>query len=606
MTVEKGIVDKMGTRIQRLENLRNEMKEKNIDFYIIPTSDFHNSEYVGDYFKVREWYSGFMGSNGTLLVGMDMAGLWTDGRYFVQAEKELAGSGIELFRMGEEGVPTIPEYIQKVGKKGVHIGFDGRILRKFYVDRLVNCCQELEPKLVCNEDIAGKLWDTRPLLSKEEVFVLPQEYQGMNITEKCEIIRKKMEEEKADFLFVSKLDDIMWFYNIRGNDVECNPVSLSYAYLTKNEKYLFIQKETLSPLAAEYLTENGVVIKEYDEVFAFLENDTEGLVGIADAEETSYLAASIIEKKGKILGVSNPIEESKAVKTEKEIEHMRKFYLEDSAAVCKFLYYMEKNGVGMTECGAADYLDELRSHIDGFYGLSFPTICAYGANAAMMHYEAVEESCAVIEKKGFLLVDSGGQYLGATTDITRTLAMGELTEEEKKYFTLVAVGMLRLQTAVFLSGCTGRNLDILAREPLWKLGMDYKCGTGHGVGYFMNVHEGPHSIRWKYVKDIVETVLKEGMVVTDEPGVYIKDKLGIRTENVLLVKKMVQNDDGTFLTFEPLTYVPIDKKGIDTTYMTREDIRILNEYHAAVFERIAPYLETEEKEWLRHVTLPLN
>lgn len=595
----------MDERIQRLKKLRNEMKNKNIDYYIIPTSDFHNSEYVGDYFKVREWYSGFTGSNGTLLVGTDMVGLWTDGRYFVQAEKELEGSTIELFRMGDEGVPTIPEYIHKFGKKGVRIGFDGRILRKFYVDRMINCCQELEPILVSDEDIAGKIWDERPLLSKEEVFLLSKEYQGMTIAEKCEIIRKKMEEERADFLFVSKLDDIMWLYNIRGNDVECNPVALSYAYVTKDEKTLFVQKDALSPLAAEYLTDNGVVIREYGEVFTFLENNLEDLIGIADAEETGFLAASIIERKNTILKASNPIESVKAVKTDKEIGHMSKFYLEDSVAVCKFLYYMEKNGVGMTEYEAADYLDALRSHIEGFHGLSFPTISAYGSNAAMMHYEATEDNCAVIENKGFLLVDSGGQYLGATTDVTRTFAMGELTEEEKKYFTLVAVGMLRLQTAVFLSGCTGRNLDILAREPLWKLGMDYKCGTGHGVGYFMNVHEGPHSIRWKYVKDVVETVLKEGMVVTDEPGVYIKDKLGIRTENVLIVKKLFQNDDGTFLAFEPLTYVPIDKRGIDTGYMTGEDIRILDEYHAAVFDKIAPHLEEDELEWLRGATSPL-
>lgn len=595
----------MDARIQRLEKLRNRMEEKNIDYYIIPTSDFHNSEYVGDYFKIREWYSGFTGSNGTLLVGEGFAGLWTDGRYFVQAEKELEGSTIELFRMGDEGVPTISEYIYKFGKKGVRIGFDGRILRKFYVDRMLNCCQELEPILVCDEDVAGQLWDERPPRSKEEVFMLVPEYQGASIEEKCELIRKKMQEDKAEFLFVSKLDDIMWLYNIRGNDVECNPVALSYAYLTRNEKYLFIQKDVLSPLAAEYLTNNGVIIREYNEVFAFLEDNAEGLKGIADAEETGFLAASIIERKNTILSVSNPIDEMKAVKTDKEIEHMRRFYLEDSAAVCKFLYYMEKNGVGMTECEAADYLDKLRSRIEGFFGLSFPTISAYGANAAMMHYEAMKEKCAVIENKGFLLVDSGGQYLGATTDITRTFSMGELTDEEKKYFTLVAVGMLRLQNAVFLSGCTGRNLDILAREPLWKLGVDYKCGTGHGVGYFMNVHEGPHSIRWKYVKDVEEAVLKEGMVVTDEPGVYIKDKLGIRTENVLLVKKKFQNDDGTFLTFEPLTYVPIDKKGIDTVYMTQEDIRILNEYHGVVFDKMAPYLEKEELEWLREATSPL-
>jgi len=595
----------MDYRIQRLQALRVEMQKKSIDYYIIPTSDFHNSEYVGGYFKIREWYSGFTGSNGTLLIGENFAGLWTDGRYFVQAEKELSGSGIELFRLGDEGVPTIPEYLFKTGKKGVRIGFDGRILRKFYVDRMLNCCQELEPVLICEEDLAGNLWEGRPLLSKEEIFVLPAEYRSRGIDEKAGLVRKKMEEEHADFLFVSKLDDIMWFYNIRGNDVECNPVALSYLYLTRDGMYLFVQKDALSPKAAEYLAENNVQIADYDDIFDFLENATAGLAGIADIEETSYLAASVIERKGRILPASNPIEKIKAVKTPDEIEHMRKFYLKDSAAVCKFIYHMKSHGVGMTEYRAAEYLDNLRACIEGFKGVSFSTISAYGANAAMMHYEAKEHDCAMIEGKGFLLVDSGGQYPGATTDVTRTIAMGELTDDEKKYFTMVAVGMLRLQNAIFMEGCTGRNLDILAREPLWECGMDYKCGTGHGVGCYLNVHEGPHSIRWRYVKDIVETVLKEGMIVTDEPGVYLQDVMGIRTENVLLVKEMKKNSDGTFLTFDPLTFVPIDLEAIDTAYMETSDIRKLNGYHKLVFEKISPYLNAEEREWLRMVTAPL-
>ena len=592
----------MDDRIQRLQELRGEMKKKSIDYYIIPTSDFHNSEYVGDYFKIREWYSGFTGSNGTLLVGEDFAGLWTDGRYFVQAEKELEGSGIKLFRLGDEGVPTIPEYIFKTGKKGVRIGFDGRILRKFYVERMLNCCQELEPVLICEEDIAGKLWEERPLLSKEEIFVLPAEYRGRSIEEKALLVRGKMKEEHADFLFVSKLDDIMWFYNIRGNDVECNPVALSYLFLTMEKMYLFVQKEALSPLAAEYLAANGVCIGDYADVFVFLEKETAGLRGIADAEETSYLAAFFIEKQGKILPSSNPIERIKAVKTPDEIEQMRRFYLEDSAAVCKFIYYIKKNGVGMTEYEAAAYLDDLRAQIGEFKGLSFPTISAYGANAAMMHYEAKKDDCAVIADRGFLLVDSGGQYPGATTDVTRTIVMGELTEEERKYFTLVAVGMLRLQNAVFMEGCTGRNLDILAREPLWECGVDYKCGTGHGVGCYLNVHEGPHSIRWRYVKDIVETVLEEGMVVTDEPGVYLQDKMGIRTENVLLIKEKERNGDGTFLMFEPLTFVPVDLEAVEPSYLEVSDVRRINEYHALVFEKISPYLNKEEREWLQKAT----
>lgn len=595
----------MDDRIRRFQVLRVEMKKKSIDYYIIPTSDFHNSEYVGDYFKMREWYSGFTGSNGTLLVGEDFVGLWTDGRYFVQAEKELAGSDIELFRLGDEGVPTIPEYIFKTGKKGVRIGFDGRILRKFYVERMLNCCQELEPVLVCEEDIAGELWEDRPLLSREEVFVLPKEYRARSIEEKATLVRNRMKEEHADFLFVSKLDDIMWFCNIRGNDVECNPVALAYLYLTFKDICLFIQKEVLSPRAAEYLATSGVKIMDYTEVFGFIEKETASLRGIADAEETSYLAASVIEKQGRILQASNPIEKIKAVKTAEEIEQMRRFYLEDSAAVCKFIYYVKKHGVGMNEYEAAEYLDNLRAKIEGFKGLSFPTISAFGANAAMMHYEAKQEDCAVIEDRGFLLVDSGGQYLGATTDVTRTISMGQLTEEEKKYFTLVAIGMLRLQNVVFMEGCTGRNLDILAREPLWEKGVDYKCGTGHGVGCYLNVHEGPHSIRWRYVKDIVETVLKEGMVVTDEPGVYLQNKLGIRTENVLLIKKKEQNSDGTFLMFEPLTFVPVDLEAIDVSYMEKSDVQKLNGYHALVFEKIAPYMDGEELEWLRNATRAL-
>ena len=592
----------MDERIKRIEVLREKMKKQELDYYLIPTSDYHDSEYVGEYFKIREWYSGFTGSNGTLLIGKDFAGLWTDGRYFVQAAKELFGSGIELFRLGDEGVPTIPEYIFEQGIKGCRIGFDGRVLRRFYVERMINCCQELEPVLICEEDLAGGLWEDRPVLSAEEIYVLPEEYHGQTIQEKCEKIRVKMREEHADFLFVSRLDDIMWLCNIRGNDVKCNPVALSYLFLTEDKIYLFIQKEAVSPRAAEYLTANGVIIGDYSEVFKFLQRKTEGLCGIAGADETSYLASRIIQNQGKILDAVNPIELIKSVKSEKEIEQMREFYLQDSAAVCKFIYYMKKYGVGMTECSAAEYLDKLREKIPGFRGLSFPTISAYGANAAMMHYEAAKADCALIKEEGFLLVDSGGQYLGATTDVTRTIAMGKLTEEEKKYFTLVAAGMLRLQNAVFLSGCTGRNLDILARQLLWEQGIDYKCGTGHGVGYFLNVHEGPHSIRWKYVKDIIETVLKEGMVVTDEPGVYLENRMGIRIENVLLIKKKEQNADGTFLTFEPLTFVPIDLDAIEKSYMEISDVYKLNEYHKLVYEKIAPYLEIEEQAWLRKAT----
>ncbi len=592
----------MDVRIKRIEKLRSRMQEKKIDYYIIPTSDFHNSEYVGDYFKIREYYSGFTGSNGTLLVGMDTAGLWTDGRYFVQAAKELAGSGIELFKMGEENVPTIPEYIKAHGKKSVCIGFDGRILRESYVQRMVKLCRELEPVLVYEEDLAGELWEERLLLSAEPVYAMKDEYCGMTIEEKWSLVREKMQEKDADFLFVSKLDDIMWFLNIRGNDVECNPVALAYLYVTKDELHVFLQQKAVTQDMKDYFRKNQVKLHEYNEIFSFLEEKTVECEGIVSKDETSYRAFQSIGKNGKVLKARNPIEELKAVKTKKELEYIRHFYLLDSVAVCKFLYRMKKEGVGMNEWTAGQIMDSLRAETEGFRGLSFPTICAYGENAAMMHYEATEEDHAKIASRSFLLTDSGGQYDGATTDVTRTISMGELTEEEKRDFTLVAAGMLRLQNAVFMEGCTGRNLDILARLPLWERGMDYKCGTGHGVGYFLNVHEGPHSIRWKYVEGAVEAVLQPGMLVTNEPGVYKEGKYGIRTENVLLVKEREKTPDGTFLDFEVLTFAPIDKDALDVALMEPADVDKLNSYHAMVYEKISPFLSGKEKEWLRQAT----
>lgn len=595
----------MDERMDRLQKLRGEMKERNLDYYLIPTSDFHNSEYVGDYFKLREWYSGFSGSNGSLLVGKHMAGLWTDGRYFVQAQKELEGSGIDLFRLGEEGVPSIPEYIREHGKKGVRIGFDGSVLRESYVERLLKKCRGLEPELFYQEDLAGMIWEKRPRLSAKEVYCMEDRYCGMSIAAKWQMLREKMQEEEAAFLFVSKLDDIMWFFNIRGDDVECNPVALSYCYIMPDELHLFLQKEAVSKEVADYLLKNQVQLHEYQEIFDFLEKAAKGLTGIADKEETSYRAFQCIAKRGNILNAGNPIEEIKAVKTEKELEHIRHFYLLDSVAVCKFLYRMKKEGAGMDEWSAGQVMDSLRKETEGFAGYSFPTICAYGSNAAMMHYEASEKNCSLIEKRSFLLTDSGGQYKGATTDVTRTVSMGELTEEEKKCFTLVAAGMLRLQNAVFLSGCSGHNLDILARGLLWEQGMDYKCGTGHGVGYFLNVHEGPQNIRWKYVEGARESILKPGMLVTDEPGVYKEGKFGIRTENVLLVKEKEKNEDGIFLCFETLTFAPIDLEAVDRSYLENSDIQNLNAYHALVFEKISPYLEGEEREWLREATAPI-
>ena len=587
---------------KQIQQLLHVMQEKKIDYYLIPTSDFHNSEYVGDYFKVREYYSGFTGSNGTLVISQQETGLWTDGRYFIQAKKELAGSGITLFCMGEKGVPSITEYLSEHTKEGDVIGCDGRVCSKKYAERLIEACKPKNIRLSYTEDLAGELWEKRPKRSANEIMVLPKAYTGASVEKKLLAVREKMKEIGADCFFLSKLDDIMWLFNIRGNDVECNPVALSYAFVTLQETYLFLQKEAVQKdEISSYFKEHQIIIKDYDSVFVFLENFSYTGTVLLDEYEISYQAFQSIEKNAKTISSQNPTEYLKAVKTEQEIEKMKEYYLLDSAAVCKFIYWMKHTGAE-DEMTAGAYLDKFRASIKDFMGLSFQTICAYRENAAMMHYEANEENNKKLEKSGMLLIDSGGQYLGATTDVTRTICLGETTEEEKKYFTLVAVGMLRLMNARFLEGCTGRNLDILARLPLWECDVDYKCGTGHGVGCFLNVHEGPHNIRWKYIEGTLEAVLKDGMLVTDEPGVYFENRFGIRTENVLLVRKGTENKDGQFLYFEPLTFVPIDLMAIVTDYMNEDDRMKLNHYHNQVYEKVSPYLTEEERMWLKEET----
>lgn len=589
--------------IDRINALKEVLKNNQIDYYLIPTGDFHNSEYVGDYFKVREYYSGFTGSNGSLLVSQDEVGLWTDGRYFVQAEKELEGTGIILFKMGNKDVPTISQYLQKkCEEKNIVLGFDGRVVSKSYMDGMIKQCHgKLTVRFM--EDLAGDLWGNRPPMSAEKIWIHTLDYCGISLQEKVSMLRKELEKKKADAFFTSKLDAIMWLFNVRGADVACNPVALSYAFIGKKNAYIFVSEKAVDEDVRRYFEENGVTVKAYHEVFSFLKNEEKMSIGL-DKQEVSYALWETVSNAHTIIEMTNPIEEWKAIKNQTETSCMKEYFIKDSVAVCKFLFDVKTKGVA-DELEAAAVIDGYRREIDGFLDLSFPTISAYKENAAMMHYEATKEAFAKIKKEGMLLVDSGGQYKGATTDVTRTIVMGELPEEEKKYFTLVAAGMLRLQNAVFMKGCTGRNLDILARQPLWEEYVDYKCGTGHGVGCCLNVHEGPHGIRWMYRADTIETVLKEGMAVTDEPGVYFADKFGIRTENVLLVKKIRENTDGEFLGFEPLTFVPIDLAGIDLEHMEQKDIKYLNAYHAQVYEVISPYLDDEQNAWLKEATKPL-
>ncbi len=593
----------------RIKRLRKKMEEDKIDFYLIPTADYHNSEYVSDYFKVREHFSGFTGSNGSLVISREQAGLWTDGRYFIQAEKELAGSGITLFRMMEEGVPTILEYLEKEMLEGQTLGFDGRVINSAYGIKLEKALYLKKITIRYEKDIAGELWDSRPPLPAHQVTVLPEDICGAKTEDKLAELRKAMQKAKCHAHLLSKLDDLMWLLNIRGSDVECNPVALSHGLITQEKCYFFIQSEAVTDTFAEYAAKSSVIIKDYRELESFLEKfadmqaEKECRV-LLDDKNVNYTLYRILKEKAQIVTGENPSELLKAKKNETELSQMKEVYEKDSAVLTKFIYWLKKN-IGsqpMTEYSVAMYLDELRRKTEGFLDLSFPTISGYKENAAMMHYEATSEQSAGLQPEGMLLVDSGGQYMGGTTDVTRTIVLGEVSPEIKKHFTAVVVGMLNLSHARFLYGCTGRNLDILARQPLWELGIDYKCGTGHGIGYMLNVHEGPQNIRWRYTEGVKEAVLEEGMVVSNEPGVYKEGSYGIRTENIMVVRNGEKNEDGQFLYFDTLTYVPIDLDAIDTCYMQPRDIARLNEYHKLVYEKISPYLEKEEKEWLAEAT----
>lgn len=594
---------------KRIQTLRTKMQTEGIDYYLIPTTDFHNSEYVSDSFKVREYFSGFTGSNGSLLVWQEGAGLWTDGRYFIQAEKELNGSGISLFRMQEEGVPDIAEFLEQHMKAEQALGFDGRVINAAYGKTLERRLSDKKVRICCGKDLAETIWTDRPPLPCKPVFALDDSLTGETLSEKLSWLRETLLTEHADAILLTKLDEIMWLFNIRGGDVECNPVALSYACVTQEKAYLFLQKEASAGIGA-YLEKASVEIKEYREFFSILKQELhkmqkDGRKVWADSRNSSFSLFRLLQEEAiGILDRPSPIEAKKAVKSERELEWMRKVYLKDSVAVTKFIYWLKQN-IGIrkiTEVQAAEYLDHLRKAIPEFLELSFPTISAYGANAAMMHYEAVEGSCSELEEKGMLLVDSGGQYLGGTTDVTRTIVLGEISEEIKKQYSAVVAGMLELKNAVFLEGCTGRNLDILARGPLWKCYRDYKCGTGHGVGYILNVHEGPQNIRWKYVQGVDEAVLCEGMVVTDEPGIYIEGSHGIRIENVLAVKQVCKNADGTFLAFENLTYVPIDSAAVRKEYLSTQQWQAFCDYQREVYEQVSPYLTKEEAKWLKEET----
>ena len=590
---------------QRIENIRDLMKEKNIYAYIVPSSDYHQSEYVGDYFKSREFMSGFTGSAGTLIISMDEAGLWTDGRYFIQAENELKDSGIKLFKMGEEGVPTIEEYLLEKLPKNSTLGFDGRVMSVKEGQSLANKLAFKGINIEYKYDLVNDIWEDRCSLPTGKAFLLGTEYSGESFSDKLYRIRAVMKEKKATTHILASLDDIAWLFNIRGRDVKSNPVVLSYAVISIDSVYLFIDKNKIGEDIRVELSKENVQIKGYEEVYEFIKNIDENEVVLIDTSKVNYAIYNNIPSNVQKIEERNPSILFKSIKNEIELKNIRNSHIKDGVAFTKFMYWL-KNNIGkieITEISATQKLEEFRREQDKFIEPSFSTIAAYKDHAAMMHYSATEESNYKLEPRDLFLVDSGGQYFDGTTDITRTIALGPIPENVRKDFTNVVRGMIRLSKAKFLYGCRGYNLDILARGPLWEEGIDYKCGTGHGIGFVLNVHEGPNGFRWKVREDIDDScILEEGMVTTNEPGVYVENSHGIRIENEIVVRKAEKNEYGQFMDFEVITFAPIDLDAIDESLILKDEKVYLNNYHKQVYDKISPYLNEEEKQWLKTYT----
>ncbi len=592
-----------GKVIERLKRLRAYLEKEQVDYMVIPTSDEHMSEYVCDYFKVREYVSGFNGSNGTLVISKSRAGLWTDGRYFLQAEEQLAGTGIDLFKMGEPEVPTTLEYLESNIKNGECIGFHGKTMSAGFGKKMESIALNKNAKINYEIDVAEAIWNDRPALPSTEGWVLDNEFSGEVFSDKKNRVLDVVRENGAEALVLSKLDDIMWLFNIRANDIAYNPVMLSYAYISEDTSLIFLQQDSLTKELQKYFTDQGIKYRPYSEIFSYIETEQLGHILEIDLKNVNFTLFKKIDESRKYVDVSNPTELLKARKNEIEQKNLKEIYLQDSVAVTKFIYWILHEGQTevQTEVSAAQKIDDLRKEIPGFIDLSFPTISAYQEHAAIIHYEPGETE-TVLKNHGVLMVDSGGQYKKGTTDVTRTIALGPVSEELKEHYANVCEGMLSLQNAVFAKGSTGRNIDILARQPLWKKGLDYRHGTGHGVGYVLNVHEGPQNIRWKYIKDMEEIEFEDGMVTSNEPGYYLDHNYGIRIENIELCKTYMETEYGTFLHFEPLTYVPLDSNILDVKYLSKNVIEQINQYQMEVYQRISPYLSDDEKEWLKKYT----
>lgn len=585
---------------ERIRALRELMKERDIDVYIEPTSDPHQSEYVADHYKGRAYLTGFTGSAGLVLVTMDEAILWTDGRYFIQAENELAGTEIQLYKMNIKGYPAYDQWLLDNIPKGAKIGLNGLIFSQGNFDSLNEKLIKKSPVFHDHEDLVGMIWEMRPSLSKRETFLLEEKYSGKSTVDKLEEIKEYLTKEEGDYLLLGSLDDIAWTFNIRGRDVTNNPVVISYALIGKDKATFFVDLEKLSEDTRVELTSQGVECLAYDDVFQVIRQIAEGKTIILQKDRINRLVYKTIPQGVNIVSKDNITTKLKGIKNNVEIENQRIAYVKDGVALTKFFHWLDKQigNMEIDEILAEEKLLQFRQEEEDFIEPSFGTISAYGPNAAMMHYSASPDKYSKLLNKGLYLLDSGGQYFNGTTDTTRTVALGPVTDEEMEDFTLVLKGHINLISARFLSGTTGHALDVLARHPLWMKGVDYKSGTGHGIGYLLNVHEGPHRI----ATAVNNTPLEVGMIVSIEPGVYKQNKHGIRTENVVVVREDIKTESGDFLSFENLTLCHIDLNCIQPSMLNEHERQWLNDYHKRVFEELSPFLDDEEKQWLREKT----
>lgn len=588
---------------EKIKMLRESMKKNGVNALVIPSSDPHMSEYLPEHWKARNHFSGFTGSAGTLVVTETESGLWTDGRYFVQAAKELEGSEIVLYRMGVKGVPTIPNFLAEK-LNGKVLGIDGSVTSLALYKQYEKALNEVNATIKSVPCIS-ECWENRPEIPASKVFLHELKYTGLTAAQKITALRDELKKSKADAIVVSSLTSIIWLLNIRASDVEMNPYPVSFCMVTSDETALFINKSRVPADVVENLKENGVALYDYNEIIKFVSSYNKKQTILVDEAVTSFDVFNSIKANNNfsIEYGSDPIILMKAIKSKTEIANIKNAHIKDGASLVRFQIKLEKmmaEGKKITEVDISDMVLAERSKEQGFVSASFSTIAAYGANAAMMHYKPTPEKCATLENHGYLLVDNGGHYLDGTTDTTRTYALGKLTDNEKEYYTLVLKSNVDLAMVVFMEGAAGTNIDIIARNVLWQKGLDYRCGTGHGVGYLGGIHEGPQSMRKGNTVPFVP-----GMVITDEPGIYEENEVGIRIENELVCIDYMETEYGKFFAFEPITYCPIDLTPVVPSMLNKEEIEWIDNYHKLVFEKLSPVLTADEQAWLKNKTLPL-